>query len=168
MSDTAVKKIKKSKCRSLIPCDEIFMTEAIKEAAAASHAGEVPVGAVLVHDGIIIARGRNCMIGSNDPSGHAEMDAIRKAAGILHNYRLTGSTLYVTLEPCSHFGKTPPCTDAIIKSGIKKVYIGMVDCDGKVCGRGIQKLIDAGVEVEYPVLEDECRAINTYYIKHLT
>lgn len=137
--------------------NDFFMRKAIELAKSHNPSPNPRVGAVIVKNGEIIGVGAHVCAGTP----HAEINALNDA-----KKDVSGAALYVTLEPCSHFGKTPPCTDAIIKSGIKKVYIGMVDCDGKVCGRGIQKLIDAGVEVEYPILEDECRAINTYYIKH--
>ena len=82
-------------------CDQAFMRQALELAAQGAALGEVPVGAVLVQHGQVIGRGFNCPISGSDPSAHAEMVAIRAAAQAASNYRLSGSTLYVTLEPCS-------------------------------------------------------------------
>lgn len=110
------------------------------------------VGCVIVCDGEIIAEGFHEQYGS----AHAEPNAIKQVSDEL----LKQSTLYVTLEPCSHFGKTPPCADLIISKGIKKVVVGNLDTNPLVSGKGIQKLKDAGIEVEYGVLDKECRALN--------
>jgi diaminohydroxyphosphoribosylaminopyrimidine deaminase/5-amino-6-(5-phosphoribosylamino)uracil reductase len=111
------------------------------------------VGSVIVNDGIIIGEGYHLKAG--DP--HAEVNAISS----VRDKKLTGSSaLYVNLEPCSHTGKTPPCADLIISGGIKKVIIGTTDTSGKVSGKGIAKLRDAGCEVVTGVLEKECRWIN--------
>lgn len=101
--------------------DESFMRQAIKEAELASLAGEVPVGAVCVIDGKVIARGRNERESGNDPTSHAEMLAIRRASQALGSWRLTGCTLYVTLEPCLM------CGGAIINSRIDRVVFGPYD-----------------------------------------
>ncbi|MBU2542050.1 bifunctional diaminohydroxyphosphoribosylaminopyrimidine deaminase/5-amino-6-(5-phosphoribosylamino)uracil reductase RibD [Patescibacteria group bacterium] len=98
------------------------------------------VGAVIVKDGESLGFGRTLPAGSD----HAEIQAIKNAG----DENLTGSTMYVTLEPCSHYGKTSPCTDAIINSGITKVVIGCKDLNPQVNGGGIKKLQDAGIEVE--------------------
>jgi diaminohydroxyphosphoribosylaminopyrimidine deaminase/5-amino-6-(5-phosphoribosylamino)uracil reductase len=110
------------------------------------------VGCVIVHNNQIISEGYHEQYGS----AHAEPNAIKKVSDEL----LKESTLYVTLEPCSHFGKTPPCADLIISKGIKKVVVGNLDTNPLVSGKGIQKLKDAGIEVEYGILEKECRALN--------
>lgn len=110
------------------------------------------VGCVIVCDGKIIAEGFHEQYGS----AHAEPNAIKQVSDEL----LKQSTLYVTLEPCYHFGKTPPCADLIISKGIKKVVVGNLDINPLVSGKGIQKLKDAGIEVEYGVLDKECRALN--------
>ena len=95
---------------------------------------------------------------------HAERDALLK----LHNGEENGGTLIVNLEPCSHFGKTPPCADLIIERGIKKVVIGMRDVNPIVGGNGIRKLKNAGIEVIENVLEDECKILNEIFIKNMT
>ena len=111
------------------------------------------VGSMIVHNGNIIGEGWHQKAGE----GHAEVNAI---ASVKDKNLLTESTLYVNLEPCSHFGKTPPCSDLIIKHKIPKVVIGIVDSHSKVCGMGILKLQNAGVEVEVGVLESECYELN--------
>ncbi|MCM8570661.1 bifunctional diaminohydroxyphosphoribosylaminopyrimidine deaminase/5-amino-6-(5-phosphoribosylamino)uracil reductase RibD [Gramella jeungdoensis] len=111
------------------------------------------VGSVIVHDGKIIGEGWHRKAG--EP--HAEVNAISsvKDEGLLKD-----ATIYVSLEPCSHFGKTPPCSDLIIDKGIKKVVIGTMDPFAKVAGRGIKKLMDAGCKVKVGVLEEECLELN--------
>lgn len=111
------------------------------------------VGAVIVCEGKIIGEGYHIKAG--EP--HAEVIAIN---AVLEKDRLKRSTLYVSLEPCSHFGKTPPCADFIISHSIPKVVIGSVDSSEKVSGRGKERLRNAGIEVVAGVLEDECRRLN--------
>jgi diaminohydroxyphosphoribosylaminopyrimidine deaminase/5-amino-6-(5-phosphoribosylamino)uracil reductase len=79
---------------------------------------------------------------------------------------VAGATLYVTLEPCCHYGKTPPCVDAVIKNKIGRVVIGMLDTDKRVCGKSIRMLEEKGIGVEAGVLESECRTLNEKYVKH--
>ena len=100
---------------------EPFMEEALKEAHAAALEGEVPVGAVLVKDGQIIARGHNTRERDQDPLGHAEINVIRQGCALLHSWRLTGCTLYVTLEPC------PMCAGAILNARLDRVVYGASD-----------------------------------------
>ncbi|NTV54865.1 MAG: hypothetical protein HGA73_05315, partial [Syntrophaceae bacterium] len=107
--------------------DEEFMSLALAEAEKALLAGEVPVGAIVVRSGEVIASAHNGPVGLKDPSAHAEILALRRAAAAEGNYRLAGATLYVNLEPCAHHGKTPPCADLIIRSGIKRVVVAMLD-----------------------------------------
>lgn len=107
------------------------------------------VGCVITHQGKIIGEGYTSSYGGS----HAEVNAIQSVA---NTSLLKASTLYVTLEPCSHFGKTPPCADLIIKHGILKVVVGLLDPHKKVAGKGIQRLTDAGCEVITGVLENEC------------
>lgn len=111
------------------------------------------VGSVIVHDGKIIGEGWHQKSGE----AHAEVNAINSVSD---KNLLKKSTIYVSLEPCSHFGKTPPCSDLIIANGIKKVVIGTVDPYAKVAGKGIQKLLAAGCEVLVGVLEQECKLLN--------
>jgi diaminohydroxyphosphoribosylaminopyrimidine deaminase/5-amino-6-(5-phosphoribosylamino)uracil reductase len=111
------------------------------------------VGSVIVNDGIIIGEGYHKKAGES----HAEVNAINSVSD---KSLLRSSAIYVNLEPCSHTGKTPPCTDLIISSGIKKVIIGTTDTSEKVSGRGVAKLIKAGCEVLAGVMEKECRRIN--------
>lgn len=111
------------------------------------------VGCVIVHDNTIIGEGYHQFYGGP----HAEVNAIRQ---VENPNLLKNATAYVTLEPCSHFGKTPPCSDLLIKSGIQKVVIGTKDSNPLVAGKGIEKLKKAGIEVIENVLESECRQIN--------
>ena len=108
------------------------------------------VGAVIVKDDKVIGRGFHTGFGNP----HAEIEALRDASGPVE-----GADLYVTLEPCSHYGKTPPCVDAIIESGIKRVFIGVVDPNPEVAGKGINKLLNAGIEVYVGYNEYLCASI---------
>lgn len=119
------------------------------------------VGAVLVHDSKIIAEGYTSAYGG----AHAEVNCIALAK-MKAPQLLSKSTLYVSLEPCSHYGKTPPCADLIIDSGIKKVVIGTIDPFAKVAGAGIKKLMVAGCDVSIGVLEDECRESNKRFFTY--
>ncbi len=110
------------------------------------------VGCVLVCDGRIVAEGLHEVYGGP----HAEPNAIKQ----LNDEVLKKCTLYVTLEPCSHFGKTPPCADLIVTKGIKKVVVGSLDPNPLVAGKGIQRLKDAGIEVEYGILNKENMELN--------
>lgn len=110
------------------------------------------VGAVIVHNDKIIGEGYHIRCGE----GHAEVNAI---ASVKDESLLKESTIYVSLEPCSHYGKTPPCADLIIRKGIRRVVVGCIDPFSLVAGRGIQKLKDAGIDVTVGVLEKECREL---------
>ena len=114
------------------------------------------VGCVIVHNDSIIGQGYHKQCGSH----HAEVNAI---ASIENKELLEQSTLYVSLEPCAHFGKTPPCADLIVKSKIPRVVIGSLDTFSKVNGKGIQLLKEAGIDVVTNILEKECRAINNRF-----
>jgi diaminohydroxyphosphoribosylaminopyrimidine deaminase/5-amino-6-(5-phosphoribosylamino)uracil reductase len=111
------------------------------------------VGSVVVHEGIITGEGYHLKAG--EP--HAEVNAINSVAD---KSLLSKSTIYVSLEPCSHSGKTPPCADFIISSGIRRVVIGTADTSDKVAGKGISRLKSSGCDVISGVLHDECRRIN--------
>ena len=113
------------------------------------------VGAVIVCDRRIIGEGYHVRCGE----GHAEVNAFASVKQEDEKL-LPQSTIYVSLEPCSHYGKTPPCADLIIKKGIKRVVVGCIDPFAKVHGRGIKKLQDAGIEVTVGVLETECKELN--------
>jgi tRNA(adenine34) deaminase len=106
---------------AVVADDERFMSRALELAELAAQAGEVPVGAVLVHDGEIIAEGRNRPIGDSDPTAHAEIVALREAGRITGNYRLSGATLYVTLEPCAM------CVGAMIHARVARLVYGAPD-----------------------------------------
>ena len=124
--------------------------------ARCGEAGAAPnpmVGAVVVCDGRIIGEGYHRRCGGP----HAEVNAINS---VKEKHLLSRSTIYVSLEPCSHYGKTPPCTELIIKSGIKRVVVGCSDTFAKVNGQGIKRLREAGCEVVVGVLEEECRQLN--------
>lgn len=132
--------------------DYYFMARAIQVAknGLGTTAPNPSVGAVIVYDNKIIGEGYTSAYGGP----HAEVNAIQSVAD---TSLLKEATLYVTLEPCSHFGKTQPCADLIVKHKIPKVVLGLLDPNQKVAGKGIQKLKDAGCEVIASVLEKECR-----------
>lgn len=117
------------------------------------------VGAVVVKDGKIIGEGFHRATG--EP--HAEVEAIRAAGVETH-----GAELYVTLEPCNHYGRTPPCTQAIMAAGVKRVYYGIDDPNPSVIGGGAEFLRKAGIEVVGQVLENRCRALNEVYLTNVT
>ncbi len=146
-------------------CDIKFMRRCI-QLAKCGEAGAPPnpmVGAVIVCDERIIGEGFHRRCGGP----HAEVNAINS---VQDKRLLSRSTIYVSLEPCAHYGKTPPCVDLIIKSGIPRVIIGCTDPFAKVNGLGIKKLQDAGCEVQVGVLEEECRELNrrffTFHQEH--
>lgn len=116
------------------------------------------VGAVVLRGGAVVARGYHARAGE----AHAEARAL-EAAG----RDAVGSTLVVTLEPCAHFGKTPPCVDAILAAGIRRVVVGMIDPNPLVNGRGVARLREAGLDVAVGVREAECRELNPPYLKRL-
>ena len=117
------------------------------------------VGAVVVRKGRVVGAGYHRAFGA----AHAEVHALRRAGSAAR-----GADLYVTLEPCSHHGKTPPCVDQVIASGIKRVFIGQVDPNPLVRGRGIRRLRAAGLEVVVGILRAECAALNEAFSKHVT
>lgn len=113
------------------------------------------VGAVIVCHGRIIGEGYHVRCGE----GHAEVNAFASVKAADESL-LPESTMYVSLEPCSHYGKTPPCADLIVSKGVRRVVVGCIDPFAKVQGRGIKKLRDAGIDVTVGVLESECKALN--------
>src|SRR3972149_2041046 len=114
------------------------------------------VGCVIVHEGKVMGEGFHEKYGS----AHAEVNAINS---VKNKNLLRISTLYVNLEPCSHFGKTPPCADLIIRNGIKYIVIGTIDPNPLVKGRGLQKLVSSGCDVKVGVSEEEYRELNKRY-----
>lgn len=144
--------------------DEIFMKEALKEAKKAYKKEEIPVGAVIVKDGKIIARGHNLKETKVDTIKHAEIIAIQKAEKKLNSWRLEDCYMYVTLEPCSM------CAGAIINSRIKKVYIGTMDEKTGACGSVLNLFeynFNHKVELETGILKEECRKIIQEFFKSL-
>ena len=138
--------------------DEIYMQRCLQLARnGLQNAKPNPmVGAVIVsEDNRIIGEGYHARCGE----GHAEVNAFASVRPE-DEHLLGGATIYVSLEPCSHYGKTPPCADLIISKGVKRVVCGCIDPFAKVQGRGIQKIREAGIEVTVGVLEEECKAIN--------
>lgn len=140
--------------------DEKYMRRALQLARqGAGHTSPNPmVGAVIVApDGTIIGEGWHRRCGE----GHAEVNAV---ASVKDTSLLSDSTIYVTLEPCSHYGKTPPCANLIIERGIPRVVVGTLDPFPEVAGRGVAMLREAGIEVVVGVLEKECRTLNRRFL----
>ncbi len=140
--------------------DEKYMRRALQLARlGAGHTSPNPmVGAVIVApDGTIIGEGWHRRCGE----AHAEVNAV---ASVVDDNLLRDSTIYVTLEPCSHYGKTPPCARLLIERGIHRVVVGCLDPFVKVAGRGVAMLREAGIEVVVGVLEQECRALNERFM----
>jgi diaminohydroxyphosphoribosylaminopyrimidine deaminase/5-amino-6-(5-phosphoribosylamino)uracil reductase len=117
------------------------------------------VGAVLVRGRSVVATGYHLRAGG----AHAEIVALKRAGA-----RARGAILYLNLEPCNHFGRTPPCADAVIRAGVKRVVVGLADPNPVVSGRGIRKLRQAGIQVEVGLLREECRRLNEAFCKYIT
>ena len=137
--------------------DEKWMSLALEQARKAEEEGEVPVGAILVKDGLLIAKAHNQPISTNDPTAHAEIQLIRAAGKKLKNYRLTGTSLYVTLEPCAM------CLRAIMHARVERLVFGAYDSKTGVCGSS-ENLMDAKcfnhkIDLVSGVLENECRQL---------
>ena len=137
--------------------DEKWMSIALEQAVNAEKEGEVPVGAILVKDGLIIARAHNQPISTHDATAHAEIQLLRAAGRKLKNYRLTGTSLYVTLEPCAM------CLGAIMHARVDRIVFGAFDPKTGVCGSS-ENLIDANcfnhkVHLVSGVLEDESKQL---------
>lgn len=145
--------------------DELFMREALVEAEKARQAGEVPVGAVVVDkDGSIIGRGHNCVVAGHDPSGHAEILALKNASQNLKNYRLDNCTIYVTLEPC------PMCSGAIIGARLSRLVYGAKDQKAgaveSVFKLFDEKRVNHHTDVTTGVLEEEClRVLQKFFVE---
>jgi diaminohydroxyphosphoribosylaminopyrimidine deaminase/5-amino-6-(5-phosphoribosylamino)uracil reductase len=139
----------------------LFMDRALELAALGGRAAmpNPMVGAVIVHNDTIIGEGYHAQYGGQ----HAEVHAIQSVAD---RSLLPDSTIYVSLEPCAHFGKTPPCANLLVSSGIRRVVVGCLDPNPKVAGKGIQILRDAGVEVRERVRERECILLNRRFMTY--
>ncbi|WP_437436021.1 tRNA adenosine(34) deaminase TadA [Paenibacillus larvae] len=144
---------------------EQWMQEAISEALKAETIHEVPIGAVIVHEGRIIGRGHNLRETSMDPTAHAEMIAIRGASEYLRAWRLLNCTLYVTLEPC------PMCAGAIVQSRILRVVYGTIDpkagCAGTLMNLLQEDRFNHRVEVINGILREECSSLLTSFFRKL-
>jgi diaminohydroxyphosphoribosylaminopyrimidine deaminase/5-amino-6-(5-phosphoribosylamino)uracil reductase len=150
--------------RTAAKLDETFMARAI-ELARLGEGKTAPnplVGAILVKNGRVIGEGWHECFGQ----AHAEVNVIRNAQNLQNDP--VGSTLYVTLEPCCHYGKTPPCTELIIRNRIERVVMGILDPNPMVAGRGAEALRKAGISVETGVLEEDCRRLNEIFIHFIT
>ena len=140
-----------------LPNDSHWMRLALAQAALAAQEGEVPVGAVVVKDGQLIAAGRNAPIGQHDPTAHAEIAALRAAAQVLGNYRLDGCELFVTLEPCAM------CCGAIMHARIARVVFGAADpktgCCGSILDLFSESRLNHHTRVDAGLLREECGAL---------
>jgi tRNA(adenine34) deaminase len=144
------------RCQSLSK-DESFMRMALREAARGAREGEVPVGAVLVHEGRVLARAHKRPILLHDPSAHAEILALRRAGRKLRNYRLEGCDLYVTIEPCAM------CVGAIVQARLRRTVFGAPDLKAGACGSALRVLnhrkLNHRVEIAGGVLGADCASL---------
>lgn len=140
--------------------DEKYIKRCLELAkAGVLHTAPNPmVGCVIVHDGEIVAEGLHEQYGE----AHAEVNAFKN---IPDHIKTTECEVYVNLEPCSHYGKTPPCADLLVAKNPKRVIIGMLDPNTKVAGRGMKKLLESGLNVKVGVLEEDCKELNKKFIK---
>lgn len=149
----------------LFPTHEWYMSQALREAEKARKIGESPIGAVVVKDGMIIARAHNEKELKNDSTLHAEMTAIKKASKKLDSWRLTDCDLYVTLEPCTM------CAGAIIQSRLRNLYIGTSDLKAGAAGSVIDVFrvtaFNHRVEVSWGILEEQCSGILKEFFREL-
>jgi len=145
----------------VVDIDHKFMRQALREAKKGIGwtSPNPSVGAVVVKNGTVLGKGYHRKAGTP----HAEIHALQQAGP-----EAEGGTLYVTLEPCNHTGRTPPCTEAVLKAGIARVVIGMPDPNPGVSGGGAEFLVSQGLSVTTSILEQECREINLPFIKHVT
>ena len=134
-----------------------YMRMALREAAKARKIDEVPVGAVAVLDGKVIGRGHNRPVSKSDPSSHAEINALRRAGRKTGNYRLTGASIYTTLEPC------PMCAGALVNARVKEVFFGCRDSRAGACGSVMNiassRKLNHRVRVTGGIMEDSCRRV---------
>ncbi|MDH7576497.1 MAG: bifunctional diaminohydroxyphosphoribosylaminopyrimidine deaminase/5-amino-6-(5-phosphoribosylamino)uracil reductase RibD [Bacillota bacterium] len=140
---------------------EALLMERALELAALARGKTSPnplVGAVVVKDGVVVGEGYHRKAGTP----HAEVLALQQAGEKARN-----ATLYVSLEPCCHYGRTPPCTDVIIRSGIKQIYVATLDPNPLVAGKGIRTLQEAGIDVRVGLLEAEARRLNEAFFKYI-
>lgn len=142
-----------------------YMSAALEEAKKAASIGEVPVGAVIVKDGEIIAAAHNMTETSHDPTAHAEILAIRKAASVLGGWRLPGCRMFVTAEPCSM------CAGAIVLARIEKLYIGTMDPKAGACGSVFnipqESRLNHFTEIETGLMQEECSRIMKDFFRNL-
>jgi len=145
--------------------DDFYMAIALEEAEAAFNKEEVPIGAVIVRDSIVIARAHNLRELTKDATAHAEILAIQRACNFLGGWRLTNSTLYVTIEPC------PMCAGAILQSRIDRVVIGAMDAKAGACGSVVNLLNNSSfnhkTQITSGVLEESCRGIMQDFFSQL-
>ncbi len=156
MTNASIKPVKENQT-----ADEFYMQLALDLAKSAAQAGEVPVGAIIVKDGVIIGRGSNAPIGKHDPTAHAEIQAMRDAAQYLGNYRLVDCTLYVTLEPCAM------CTGAIQHARISRLVYGASDPKTGACGSVVNLMAEPKLnhhaKITSGVMANECGAVLTSF-----
>lgn len=142
-----------------------YMNAALEEAKKACAAGEIPIGAVIVKDNKIISRAHNETESLKDPTAHAEMRAIRRAAKVLGGWRLTGCEMFVTAEPCSM------CAGAIVWARIEKLYIGTMDPKSGACGSVFnipqEKKLNHFVKIETGLMQEECSRLMKDFFKQL-
>ena len=141
--------------------DQKFMKHALTLASKArGRTSPNPlVGAVIVRDGEIVGEGYHQKAGD----AHAEIHALNQARGLAE-----GATMYVTLEPCCHWGRTPPCTESVIRAKLADVFVAMKDPNPQVAGNGIRQLEEAGISVQVGICEQESRQLNEVFIKYIT
>ena len=148
-----------------LPADEAFMHEALRQAEQAASDGEVPVGAILVHENAIVARGRNARERNQDPTAHAELIVIREAAEKLQSWRLTGTTMYVTLEPCLM------CAGAMLQARIPRLVFSTWDPKAGACGSLFalheDNRLNHQIAVTHGVLENESRNLLQRFFRRL-
>ena len=155
----------RKKCGNITWYMNNYMLEALNEALIARNLGEVPIGAIIEKNGIIIGRGHNLTEMMKEPTAHAELIAIRQAAKTLGGWRLTGCNMYVTVEPCAM------CAGAIVWSRINKIYIGTMDEKNGACGSVFniiqEKKLNHFVEIETGIMKKECQQIIKEFFEEL-